>query len=140
MTDTSAPPRPDLRGRADVARLVDQFYATATADPVIGWIFTDVARLDLPAHLPVMYDFWESILFGARSYRGGAMQVHLALNQKTPLTAEHFARWIGIFNATVDAQFCGPAAERAKEKAGYIAASMQMRLAAARGEAQAAHG
>jgi hypothetical protein len=40
----------------------------------------------------------------------------------------------------VDAQFCGPAAERAKEKAGYIAASMQMRLAAARGEAQAAHG
>lgn len=124
---------PDLRGRADVEQLVRGFYAQAIADDVIGYLFTEVARLDLEHHLPVMYDFWDSILFGTRAYRGNPMQVHMVLNQKAPLMAEHFARWLRIWNATVDAGYSGPVAERAKEKAGYIAASMQIRLAASGG-------
>jgi hemoglobin len=43
MTDE----RPDIRNRADCERLVRLFYGRALTDPVIGFIFVDVARLNL---------------------------------------------------------------------------------------------
>lgn len=53
----------DLADRRDVERLVTAFYLRAFADPLIGPVFTEVARMDLDAHMPVMCDFWESVLF-----------------------------------------------------------------------------
>ena len=52
----------DLRGRGDVEALVREFYPRAFADRLLGPVFIDVARMDLPAHLPVMCDFWETVL------------------------------------------------------------------------------
>ena len=40
--------RHDIETRADCERLVREFYSRALEDPVIGFLFTDVARLDLP--------------------------------------------------------------------------------------------
>ena len=45
-------------------------------DPIIGYMFTDVAQLDLEAHVPEITSFWETILLGAQSYRGGAFAPH----------------------------------------------------------------
>ena len=53
----------DLTNRDDVEFLVRNFYARAFADPLLGPIFVDVARMDLAAHLPVMCDFWQTVLF-----------------------------------------------------------------------------
>ena len=36
----------DIEDRADVERLVRAFYGRALEDPLIGWIFTDIAHLD----------------------------------------------------------------------------------------------
>jgi hypothetical protein len=64
--------RRDIETRADCERLVLAFYGRALEDPIIGFIFVDVAKLDLEAHVPEITSFWETILLGAQSYGGGA--------------------------------------------------------------------
>ncbi|MEZ5190915.1 MAG: group III truncated hemoglobin [Schumannella sp.] len=119
----------DIADRADIEALVDAFYTSAFADPLIGHIFTDVARMDLAHHLPIMCDFWETVLFAAGLYHRNALQVHFVLNARYPLTAEHFDRWLSLWIATVDARHAGAVAERAKLQATRIAGSMQRRIA-----------
>ena len=127
--------RADLVNRGDVERLVIAFYETAFRDPFIGPIFTDVAHMDLAAHLPIMCDFWETVLFRSGAYRRNALQVHVALHARHPLTGADFARWLELWTDTVDEHFAGPAAERAKLQATRIAGSMERRLAGGSGSA-----
>ena len=119
----------DLAVRADVEELVSAFYRSAFDDPLIGPVFTEVAQLDLDRHLPIMCDFWETVLFNAGLYQRNALQLHFALHGKHPLGSEHFDRWVALWSAAVDERFSGPVAERAKVQAGRIAWSMQRRLA-----------
>jgi len=44
--------RHDVETREDVERLVRAFSTKALTDPFIGFIFTDVARPDVEAHVP----------------------------------------------------------------------------------------
>jgi hemoglobin len=119
----------DISTRADCERLVRAFYERAFEDPIIGFLFVDVAKLDLEAHLPVIASFWETILLGARSYAGGAFAPHAALHRKAPLRAAHFGRWLEIWRATVDAHFAGERAELAKAHAERVAHAFHGRLA-----------
>lgn len=118
----------DIATRADVERLVRAFYERAMTDEVIGWIFTDVARLDLDAHLPVIASFWETVLLGAQSYKGGAFAPHAALHARAGLRGGHFRRWLALWHETVDAHFAGPNAELAKAHADRVAHAFAGRL------------
>ena len=121
--------RSDIATRADCEQLVRAFYARALTDPVIGWLFTDVAHLDLDAHLPRIASFWETILLGTRSYSGGAFAPHAALHARAPLRAGHFERWLWLWGQTVDELFAGERAALAKEHAARVAAAFAARLA-----------
>jgi hemoglobin len=120
--------RRDIDDRADCERLVRAFYARALTDPMIGWLFVDVARLDLEAHVPDITSFWETILLGAQSYRGGAFRPHAALHAKAPLRAGHFERWLTLWSTTVDELFAGERAELAKAHAVRVARAFHGRL------------
>src|SRR3954447_10833559 len=113
--------RHDIETRADCERLVRAFYGRALPDPIIGFIFVDVAKLDLEAHVPVIASFWETILLGARSYGGGAGRPHAVLHGKVGLRAGHFQRWLALWGATVDELFEGERAELAKSHAERVA-------------------
>ena len=104
------------------------FYGRAMTDPILGFIFTDVARLDLEAHVPKITAFWETILLGARSYSGGAFAVHAELNRKVRLFAGHFERWLWLWRMSVDERFAGERAELAKRHAERVAAAFYARL------------
>jgi len=119
---------PDIETRADCERLVRAFYSRALADPLIGWLFVDVAKLDLEAHIPVITSFWETILLGAQSYAGGAFAKHAALNARAELKGAHFERWLVLWRATVDELFAGPRAELAKAHASRVAHAFHRRL------------
>jgi hemoglobin len=97
-------------------------------DPIIGFIFSDVARLDLEAHVPRITSFWETILLGAPSYRGGAFRPHAELNTRVRLRAGHFERWLWLWRTSVDEQFAGERAELAKAHAARVAAAFHARL------------
>jgi hemoglobin len=120
----------DIEERSDCERLVRAFYERALADPIIGWIFVDVAKLDVEAHVPQIASFWETILLGARSYRGGAFRPHASLNARVRLRAGHFARWLWLWRRTVDDLFAGERAELAKAHAERVARAFQARLQA----------
>lgn len=119
---------PDIATRDDIAVLVTAFYQQAFADDILGPVFLDVAQMDLPAHLPVMCDFWETVLLRAGRYRRNALHPHLDLNAKVELTDVHFARWLALWTAAVDERHCGGIAELAKVQAGRIAGSIARRL------------
>lgn len=111
----------DITGRNDLINLINTFYEKVKADPLIGHIFNDIARVDWPHHLPVMYDFWEFLLLDGRNYRGNPIQKHLDLHNRYPLRPEHFDRWLALFQSTVDELFAGPKADDAKFRAYAIA-------------------
>jgi hemoglobin len=119
----------DIESRDDVERLVRAFYEKAMTDPMIGFLFTDVAKLDLDEHLPVITSFWETMLLGAKSYGGGAFAPHASLHRKAGLRAPHFERWLWLWRGTVDELFAGPVAEEAKAHANRVAAAFYRRLA-----------
>jgi hemoglobin len=104
----------DIESRADCERLVRAFYGRALEDPIIGFIFVDVAKLDLDAHVPQITSFWETILLGARSYSGSAFGPHAALHAKVELREGHFERWLKLWFGTVDELFAGDHADLAK--------------------------
>lgn len=121
--------RRDIETRADCERLVRAFYGKAMADEEIGWIFTEVAELDLAQHIPVIASFWETNLLGARSYRGGAFGPHARLHEKAGgLRQEHFERWLVLWCQTVDELFDGPIAAAAKVHALRVANAFYGRL------------
>ena len=120
----------DIETRADIERLVRVFYGRALTDPIIGWIFTDIARLDVEAHVPEIASFWETILLGAQSYRGGAFRPHAELHMQVRLRAGHFERWLVLWRETVDSMFAGERAELAKAHALRVARAFHGRLEA----------
>jgi len=121
--------RPDISSPTDIDRLVAEFYRAVLSDPIIGFIFTDVARIDLDAHLPVISAFWQQQLLGRPGYRGQTFAAHRQIHQRFALSADHFHRWLYLFNAALDSLFCGPVATGAKQRAARIAESMRQALA-----------
>jgi hemoglobin len=125
---SAAENRRDIETRADCERLVRAFYGRALVDPIIGFLFTDVAKLDLEAHVPRITNFWDTILLGAHNYGGGAFRPHVELNFKVPLTRGHFDRWLYLWSKTVDELFAGERAELAKSHANRVAVAFASRL------------
>jgi hemoglobin len=121
-------PDHDIQTRNDCEQLVRAFYGRALTDPVIGFIFTDVAHLDLEAHVPVITSFWETVLLGAGSYSGGAFRPHVELNERVRLRSGHFERWLTLWSQTVDELFAGERAELAKAHGRRVARAFHRRL------------
>jgi hemoglobin len=119
----------DIKDRADIQRLIDSFYTKVRVDDQIAYLFNDVAKVDWEHHLPRMYDFWESMLFQTGTFSGNPMPVHMQLHQRSPLSKQHFARWLHLFNETVDELFEGDKAEQVKQRAHSIATIMQIKIA-----------
>ena len=117
-------PRPDIATEADIRLLVDGFYAKVGQDALLGPVFNDVAHVDWPRHLPVMYDFWSSLLLGTTRYHGRPFPKHVPL----PIDAAHFQRWVALFEANVNELFVGTRAEEAKVRARGIATLFEHRL------------
>ena len=106
----------DIENREDIDLLMRVFYERAMADETIGYIFTDVAKLDLKHHLPIIGDFWETLLFQSGSYQKhgrNPLMEHGELNEKEPLLPIHFERWLEIFAEAVDELFYG-------ERSGFL--------------------
>ena len=118
----------DISSRADIEKMVFQFYELVKADNTISFIFTDVVQMNWEKHIPVIVDFWETILLDNPVYTKNAMGVHYDLNKKIPLQKEHFKSWVHLFITTVDDLFEGKIAALAKTRAKSIAAVMLFKM------------
>lgn len=114
----------EISTREEVIELVDAFYAKVNEDPLLSPVFNTFAAVDWEKHLPVMYDFWSSILLGEMNYKGNPFLKHIPL----PIDKQHFNRWLELFIATIEEKFSGEKAEEAKLRAKSIAAIFQHKL------------
>jgi len=121
-------PEKDIETRDDIVLLLEAFYKKILADDSINYIFTDVAQMNIEEHIPVITDFWESVLFQTGTYRKNAVGIHLDLHRKSPLTKEHFQTWLRYFNESVDSLFSGNNSFAIKQKANSIATIMQIKI------------
>ena len=111
----------EIYSRREIKLLVDAFYEKVIADPLLGPVF---AHVNWPTHLPIMYNFWSSMLLGDRSYQGNPFQRHVHLD----IDQTHFSQWLLLFHQTIDERFDGEKAEEAKMRAEAIAGVFQFRL------------
>ena len=118
----------DIETREDITRLIVQFYEQVKKDSIIGFIFNDVVIMNWEVHIPVIVDFWETILLDNPVYKKNAMEVHYDLNKKIPLQQKHFSQWLLLFYTTVDNLYTGKIATLAKTRAKSIAAVMEFKM------------
>lgn len=118
----------DITSSEDVQWMVNRFYDKIKEDKLVGFIFTDVMKVNWQKHLPIMYAFWENALFYTGGYEGNALKKHICINMHIPLQKKYFTRWLLLFNKNVDEYFVGEKATLAKQRAYSIATIIQIKL------------
>lgn len=116
--------RKDIEGIEDIKVLVDMFYDKVAKDELLAPIFNFRLSTHWHPHLEKMYSFWNAALFGQKGYIGNPFAKHATME----LTAEHFNRWINMFNETIDENFEGPVADDARRRALIMAENFARRL------------
>lgn len=96
---------PEGLDEAMITAVVDEFYARARRDDIIGPVFNRVIPdAEWPAHLAKIADFWSSMLLGTGRYNGRPMPKHIGIPE---LSDAHFMRWLRLFRETVK-ELCPP--------------------------------
>ncbi len=109
---------------AEIAMLVDRFYAKVREDPEIGPVFNDAVQ-NWDSHLALLKDFWSTVLLTTGRYKGNPLLAHFRL----PIEAEYFARWLTLFAETANEVMSAPHAEFVVRKANLISVNMKRGLA-----------
>ncbi len=111
----------DITERNDIEKLVDAFYARVKTDDLLAPVFS---HLDWNHHMPIMYNFWSTMLLGEMSYKGNPFEKHLNLR----IQRKHFDQWLALFQETVDEHFKGDKATEIKDRARSIAGIFQHKM------------
>lgn len=83
---------------AAIREMVERFYARVQDDDLLGPMFAEHMSADWPEHLDRMVDFWSSVLLASGRFRGNPRAKHDAI---PGLTADHFDRWLELFEDVV---------------------------------------
>lgn len=118
----------DIQNKEDIQKLMKAFYETLLKDDVVGYIFTEVAKIDLQEHLPHIVNFWNNALFHTGGYKNNVTQIHKNLNAQETLKEEHFEQWLAILDQTVDQHHQGEIAEKMKRVARQVGMTIQIKI------------
>ncbi|WP_190811253.1 group III truncated hemoglobin [Flagellimonas sp. S3867] len=117
--------RKNIETREDVKFLVTKFYEKVRKDEEIGHFFNEIIE-DWPEHIEKLTNFWETNLFFVQKYKGNPLVVHAEVDEKVDqtITNEHFGIWLRHWIDTIDTNFIGDNAEKAKQRARNISVRM----------------
>lgn len=110
----------DITSRADIESFVNRFYELVRMDSVINSFFTPEQDFDFDHHIPIMCDFWETILLHNQKYSGSPVAKHIDIDKKIKLDRNHFDHWVNHFEQAIDENFIGPVADEAKKRANLM--------------------
>lgn len=119
----------DIKTQDDLYLLVNEFYKKLLKDDDINFIFTDVVKIKIEEHLPVLVIFWSQVILGTSGYINNLTQIHLDIDLKYHLSPEIFKIQLNHFNKTVDQNFRGDNSEKIKTQALSLATIMQIKIA-----------
>jgi hemoglobin len=113
---------------AMLERLVRSFYGAARQDAVLGPVFAGVT--DWEVHIATITAFWSSVALQSGRYHGQPLAAHMPLG----LDPAHFEQWLALFERTAR-EVCPPeGASHLIDRAHRIAQSLELGIAARRGE------
>ena len=121
----------DIATREDVSVLVHRFYDKIRQNELLGPIFNaHIADAQWPEHLSKLTDFWESNLFGLRTFRGSpsAKHIHVDKNLHYTISQTHFAQWLQLWLETIDELYVGELATKAKDMARRMATGQYIHI------------
>jgi hemoglobin len=119
----------DIQNQNDLYLLVDEFYKKLLDDNRINYIFTDVVKIKIEEHLPILVTFWSQMILGTGGYTNNLTDIHLNIDRLEHLTPELFDIWISHFNTTVDENFEGKNANEIKIQAKNLSIILQIKIA-----------
>jgi len=119
----------DIQNQDDLYIVVDEFYKKLLADEAISYIFTDVVKIKLEEHLPILVSFWSQSILGTGGYYNNLTQIHLDVNANSYLSKELFEIWLNHFENAIDENYKGINCERMKNQAHNLSTIMQIKIA-----------
>jgi hemoglobin len=119
----------DVQNQGDLHIIVEDFYKKLLSDAKISYIFTDVVKIKLEDHLPILVTFWSQAIFGTGGYFNNLTQIHLDVNMKSHLSKELFEIWLEHFEAAINENFEGFNCERMKNMAHNLSTIMKIKIA-----------
>ena len=118
----------DITNQDDLYLLVDEFYKKLLSDISINYIFTDIVKVHIESHLPILVTFWSQAILGTGGYTNNLTQIHFDINAKEYLSPALFKIWLNHFFTSVDTFFAGENSEKIKTQALNIATVMQIKI------------
>ncbi len=118
----------DITTQNDLYLLVDEFYKKLLVDPAINYIFTEVVKVHIQSHLPILVTFWSQAILGTGGYTNNLTQIHLDISAREYLSPELFKIWLNHFYTVVDELYKGENCEKIKTQALHIATIMQIKI------------
>ena len=119
----------DIKTQEDLSVLVADFYKKLLSDNRISYIFTDIVKIKLEEHLPILVTFWSQVILGTGGYSNNLTQIHLDVDLKEHLSPELFRIWLEHFYAAVDENFMGENSEKIKTQALSLATILKIKIA-----------
>lgn len=108
-----------------IETLVKRFYDRVREDDMLGPIFNDVAKVDWDRHIPLICQFWNSVMLKTQEYRGNPYVKHIMLGEMIDIQETHFERWLSLFKQEAIKHLPPEAAGKTIEKASMIATSLK---------------
>lgn len=118
----------EIQNQQDLYFLVDEFYKKLLDDNRINYIFTDVVKIKIEEHLPILVTFWSQMILGTGGYTNNLTDIHLKVDKLEHLTPELFNIWISHFSKTVDEHFIGNNATEIKLQAKNLSIILQIKI------------
>ena len=119
----------DITSRKDIKLIIKKFYDLLIDDTTMSPFFKEFIEQDtLEAHLEIITNFWNDILFNSNTYKNNVLQKHLNKHAFINFKKEHFSNWLQHFSTTIDNHFSGLKAELMKNRALSIATVMQIKM------------
>lgn len=111
-----------------IKNLVTHFYSKVQKDDLLGPIFNDVAQVDWDHHIPLICQFWNTIMLKTNEYKGNPYMKHMMLGKQTHIQDIHFARWLELFKEEAKKHLPPEATEEIVSKATMIAKALKQGL------------
>ena len=118
----------DIQTQQDLYLLVNQFYKKLLSDKSISYIFTDIVKIKIEEHFPILVTFWSQMIFGTGGYTNNLTDIHLKVDKLSHLSPELFEIWLMHFNSTVNELFEGENANKVKAQVQQLAVIMQIKI------------
>ncbi len=115
------PAADQVASEAEIAALVQRFYALSLQDDLLGPMFRAIIP-DFPAHYQIVQDFWSHALLGTERYQRGTPYSH---HGHLKVEEIHFDRWNTAFTAAAHETLPPVAAALALSRAAHMTLSFK---------------